>query len=185
MDYILSGDPKEVGKVLQENRIRVERGAINFAPVQPGTIIEPCCVETIMESHSAMEREVQRMTKAQLRLAELLGLALSELVGHGITIPDDMAKELESEFGIIVPKMAETVPNIADNADNNGDSVLESDNPGLMDDKHIGDFEDLQEIDLDADDKTSETDDSKNVPPADIKKAEASKKTSKRSTKSE
>lgn len=35
MRYILSGEPKEVKKVVQENRIRVERGVISFTPVQP------------------------------------------------------------------------------------------------------------------------------------------------------
>ena len=37
MDYILSGEPKEVAKVLQENRIRVDRGVITFTPCQPDT----------------------------------------------------------------------------------------------------------------------------------------------------
>lgn len=33
MKYILEGNPKEVAKVIQENRIRVERGQITFALV--------------------------------------------------------------------------------------------------------------------------------------------------------
>jgi len=37
MEYLLTGDPKEVQKVLQENRIRVERGTIRFVPVLPET----------------------------------------------------------------------------------------------------------------------------------------------------
>ena len=40
MDYILSGEPKEVAKVLQENRIRVDRGVITFTPCQPGTVTD-------------------------------------------------------------------------------------------------------------------------------------------------
>lgn len=36
MDYILSGDAKEVGRILQENRIRVSRGLITFTPVHVG-----------------------------------------------------------------------------------------------------------------------------------------------------
>ena len=35
MKYLLTGDQKEVQKVLQENRIRVERGTIRFVPVLP------------------------------------------------------------------------------------------------------------------------------------------------------
>lgn len=33
MKYILSGDAKEVEKVMRENRIRVARGLIKFEPV--------------------------------------------------------------------------------------------------------------------------------------------------------
>lgn len=35
MRYILDGDPKEVAKVIQENRIRVDRGVIKFTPCPP------------------------------------------------------------------------------------------------------------------------------------------------------
>ena len=35
MKYLLTGDQKEVQKVLQENQIRVERGTIRFVPVLP------------------------------------------------------------------------------------------------------------------------------------------------------
>ena len=33
MDYILKGDPKAIGKILQENSIRVRRGEVKFIPV--------------------------------------------------------------------------------------------------------------------------------------------------------
>ena len=32
--YILEGDPKELEKVIRENRIRINRGAIKFSPVE-------------------------------------------------------------------------------------------------------------------------------------------------------
>lgn len=35
MDYILSGEPSEVAKVVREQRVRVERGVITLTPVQP------------------------------------------------------------------------------------------------------------------------------------------------------
>lgn len=47
MDYILQGDPKEVAKVIRENRIRVQRGVISFTPVEPETVLEK--VEVIEE----------------------------------------------------------------------------------------------------------------------------------------
>lgn len=33
MDYILSGDPAEIEKVIRENRIRCQRGLLQFTPV--------------------------------------------------------------------------------------------------------------------------------------------------------
>lgn len=33
--YILEGDPRELEKVIRENRIRINRGVISFAPVEP------------------------------------------------------------------------------------------------------------------------------------------------------
>lgn len=33
MDYILSGKDKEVAKVIQENRVRVNRGLVSFTPM--------------------------------------------------------------------------------------------------------------------------------------------------------
>lgn len=35
MKYLLTGDQKEVQKVLQENRIRVERGQLDLSPFYP------------------------------------------------------------------------------------------------------------------------------------------------------
>lgn len=47
MRYILEGDPKEVAKVLQENRIRVDRGVIKFTPCPPDVTPEPEEAESI------------------------------------------------------------------------------------------------------------------------------------------
>lgn len=53
-----------------------------------------------------------------------------------------------------------------------------------MDNKHI-EVEDMQEVNLDADDKTPVNDDTKDVSEDDAKEAAPAKKTSKRSKKSE
>ena len=45
MKYILEGNPKEVAKVIQENRIRVERGQISFALV-PDEEVNPEAADT-------------------------------------------------------------------------------------------------------------------------------------------
>lgn len=34
MDYKLSGNPKEVEKVIRENRIRIQRGVISITPLE-------------------------------------------------------------------------------------------------------------------------------------------------------
>ena len=36
--YIIEGNDADVERVLQENRIRVERGVIKFTPAQPETV---------------------------------------------------------------------------------------------------------------------------------------------------
>ena len=45
MKYILEGNPKEVAKVIQENRIRVERGQISFVLV-PDEEVNPEAADT-------------------------------------------------------------------------------------------------------------------------------------------
>ena len=54
MRYILEGDPKEVAKVLQENRIRVDRGVIKFTPCPPEAV-EPEAVESTDDKTPAPE----------------------------------------------------------------------------------------------------------------------------------
>lgn len=34
MDYILTGNPKAIGRILQENSIRVRKGEVKFIPVE-------------------------------------------------------------------------------------------------------------------------------------------------------
>ena len=88
---------------------------------------------------------------------------------------DARIMELEERLSLL------TVPNATEPAENAADN---SENPDAVDDKNV-EVEDMLEADLDADDKTPVTDDSKNVPEADVKEAEAPKKASKRSKKSE
>lgn len=47
MDYILSGDPKEVDKVIRENAIRVNRGVIRFTPVATGAAADDKYIEPV------------------------------------------------------------------------------------------------------------------------------------------
>lgn len=78
--------------------------------------------------------------------------------------------ELENQIAS-VPGNAESVPEISESAPE--ESNLE--NPDAMDSKYV-DMEDLQEVDLDADDKVLPGDDSKDVQANDAKEAPAAKK---------
>lgn len=167
--YILKGDPQELDKVIRENRIRINRGVISITPVEPGTFSP--------DNYDNLKDEV--------------GEVLSIAVESGAELPEDLSERL-SKHGIIVPKIEETaenpafaVPNSAEIVPETVDAAPEIDTtPAAMDDKNIV-VEDLQEVDLDADDKNPATDDTKDVQEADAKEVDAPKKTSKRGKKSE
>lgn len=188
--YILKGESKEVDKILRENRIRISRGVISITPAEPDAALDEDSVKTLVESHTAMGEERQRLIVDNLELADLAGLVVSIAVEGGQTIPEDIAERL-AKYGIIVPKISETAENTAEIGENLTESVpntpenanIDSE-PDAMDNKHIevGDF---QEVDLDADDKTPVSDDTKDVSEDDAKEAASAKKTSKRSKKSE
>lgn len=188
--YILKGESKEVDKILRENRIRISRGVISITPAEPDAALDEDSVKTLVESHTAMGEERQRLIVDNLELADLAGLVVSIAVEGGQTIPEDIAGRL-AKFGIIVPKISETAENTAEIGENLTESVpntpenanIDSE-PDAMDNKHIevGDF---QEVDLDADYKTPVSDDTKDVSEDDAKEAASAKKTSKRPKKSE
>lgn len=190
MNYILKGDPKEVAKVLQENRIRVDRGVIAFTPCQPDSALDADSIATLREDLDAKTKSCMEMAASQIELADLTGLVVSIAVEGGQTIPGDIAGHL-AKFGIIVPKISETAQNTAEISENLTESVPNPpDNanmdskPDAMDNKHI-EVEDMQEVNLDADDKTPVGDDTKYVSEDDAKETAPAKKTSKRSKKSE
>lgn len=184
MDYILRGDSKEVAKVLQENRIRVERGVIEFTPVQPDAALDADCIGTIKESHAAIAADCQRMTVAQHELAEIIREILASAMAHGGVLSDELAGRLD-KFGIIVPKIAESVPKIAESVpesaetpENEGENVPETvpSAPEPMEDNKNVEVEDMTEVNLD---------DVKDIPEEDSKPEPASTPKKSRSKKSE
>ena len=188
--YILKGDQKELDKVIRENRIRVSRGVISITPAEPETALDEDSVKTLIESHNALHEERQRLIAERNRLAELTGMVVSLAVEGCQAIPDDLSASL-AEFGIIVPKIAETVENTAEISENLTESVPNSAEtanmeaePDAMDNKHI-EVDDMLEVNLDADDKTPVSNDTKDVSEDDAKEAAPAKKISKRSKKSE
>ncbi len=164
--YILEGTPQEVAKVIQENRIRVERGVISFTPVQPGTVLDP-------EAISEMHKHVAIIEAQNTRLTE---------ENHALT---HQVAELEQTLLSVttVPENTETVLNDAENPENAGENVPETvpnDTDPMEDSKNI-DVEDTTEANLDNDKEavaTSEDapgNDTKDVPPADTKETAAPK----------
>ena len=160
MNYILKGDPKEVAKVLQENRIRVDRGVIEFTPCQQDMAIDEDCIKNLRESHKTLSEERQRLAVEQHELAELTGLVVSIAVEGGQTIPDEITARL-AKFGVIVPKIAEIVPYAAGIADDASESV--PNNSETVEDDKAVDAGDMTEVNLD-DVKDTEEADTKDAP---------------------
>lgn len=175
--YILKGDPKEVDKVLRENRIRLSRGVISFTPAEPGAALDEESVKTLVESHTAMSEERVQLIAEKNRLADLTGLVVSIAVEGGQAIPEDIAERL-AKFGIVVPKIAESVPESTANVANDSENVPETvpNNPGAVEDSKTVEAEDMTEVNLD---------DVKNAPEEDTKEAPAPTPKKKRAKKSE
>jgi len=164
MTYLLKGDPKEVEKVIRENRIRVQRGMIEFIPVEPE------------EAIGVVDEDVATVDTDNVPTPESVPEIEETAEKEGESVP-----EIEE----MPENPADSVPEIEEMPENPADSVPESDNPELMDDKHIGEPEDLQEVDLETDDKTFVSEDSKEIPAPDVKETAVSKKTARRSKKTE
>lgn len=150
MDYILKGDPKEVAKVLQENRIRVERGVIEFTPVQPEAVLDADSIATLREDLEAKTKACMEMADGHVELAGVTRDVIAIIAENGIIVPEDLAARL-AQFGIDVPKIADTVPNTVEIADNTGESIPESvsKEPGAVDDNKTVDAGDMKEVNLD------------------------------------
>lgn len=62
MDYILSGKDKEVAKVIQENRVRVNRGLVSFTPMTETVHTDNSEVIAILiEENQTLKAENQRL----------------------------------------------------------------------------------------------------------------------------
>lgn len=108
MNYILKGDHKEVAKVIQENRIRVDRGVIEFTPCQPDPALDVDSIAKLREALEASEKSCQEMAQGHVELAAVTRDVLAIVAEKGVTVPEDLAERL-AQFGIDVPKEPETV----------------------------------------------------------------------------
>lgn len=164
MNYILKGDPKEVAKVIQENRIRVDRGVIEFTPCQQGSALDVNSIATLREDLDAKTKACMEMAASQEELASIIRELVALTAEGCIAIPEDLAEHL-AKFGIVVPKIAETVPNTAEIAETAGESVPETvpnDTDAVEDNKTV-EVDDMTEVNLD-DVKDSPEEDSKEAP---------------------
>lgn len=175
MEYILKGDSKEVAKILQENRIRVDRGVIEFTPCQPGPVLDADSIATLQEDRDAKTKACMEMAASQVELASIIRELVVVTAKGGMAIPDDLAARL-SKFGFTVPKIAETVPNTAEIADNDSESLPEvvHNEPETVDDNKVVEAEDMTEVDLD-DVKDTEETDTKKAPAPTPKKTRSKK----------
>lgn len=177
MNYILKGDPKEVAKVLQENRIRVDRGVIEFTPCQPDPVLDADSIATLREALEASEKSCQEMAQGHVELAAVTRDVIAIIAENGITVPEDLAERL-AQFGIDVPKIAETVPDAVETADNTDESVPETvpkEPETVEDNKTVDAGIDMKEVNLD-DVKDVEEVDTKAIPAPTVKKSRRSKK---------
>ena len=176
MDYILKGDPKEVAKVLQENRIRVDRGVIEFTPCRQDSVLDADSIATLREALEASEKSCQEMAQGHVGLAGVTRDVLAIVSENGISVPEDLAARL-AQFGIDVPKITETVPDAVETADNTGEIVPDTvpNNPENVEDNKTVEAEDMTEVNLD-DVKDIEEADTKVAPTPTPKKKPRSKK---------
>lgn len=175
MRYILDGDPKEVAKVIQENRIRVDRGVIAFTPCQQDSALDADSIATLREDLEAKTTACMEMAASQVELAFIIRELVAVTADGGIAIADDLAARL-SKFGFAVPKIAEIVPNEPETADNAGESVPETvpNEPETVEDNKIVEAEDMTEVNLD-DVKDAEETDIKEAPAPTPKKSRSKK----------
>ena len=191
MDIIVRGEPHEIDFVRRICRDKVLRGVI---AILPGT--SPVCDDVVK-----LRNERDETTKENERLKERVAELENQLsnIESNVDTSNSNVDTCNDNFDS-VPKIADSVPETdetienddekseekPENVPNSPDSVIEPDttNSDAMDNKYV-DPEEFQEVDLDADDKTLTTDDSKDVPEEAAKEAAPSKKTSKRSKKSE
>lgn len=178
--YILKGDPKEVDKVIRENRIRADRGVITITPVEPDMVLDADQVETLREHAEAMGESARQMAASNIALADLTMIVVGIAADNDAEFPDELVAAL-AEFGITVPKTDESAEKPEDSVPENEvipeqetESVPNTPTP-MTDDKTL-DVADMTEVNLD---------DVKDTPETDVKAAPAAVPKKTRSKKSE
>ena len=106
MMYILSGDPREVEKVIQENRIRVGRGVINFTPCQP--INDTTCRSNFDNPKIDTSIETEADTKDMEDVSEVDTKDMEDVSEVDTKDMEDMSETDSKESPAITPKKTRT-----------------------------------------------------------------------------
>lgn len=148
MDIIVRGEPQELDFVRRLCRDKVRRGLLAILPAT-----SPACDEVAILKNERDET-ARQLLEREARITEL--------------------EELLSS--LTVSKIAETVPNSAEIADNTSESVPEvvPNEPETVEDNKIVEAEDMTEVDLD-DVKDTEEADTKEAPVPTPKKTRSKK----------
>ena len=89
MKYILDGEPREVAKVLQENRIRADRGVISFTPCQPETAPDEDAADLAPNEPDAVEdnKTVEAVDLTEVNLDDVKDIPEADTKEEPATTP--------------------------------------------------------------------------------------------------
>lgn len=169
MKLIIEGTHQDIRFVSCICREKVRRGQLTLTPVAEAAL-DADSIATLREALEASEKSCQKIAEGHVELAAVTRDVIAIIAEKGITVPEDLAERL-AQFGINVPKIAETVPDAVETADNTDESVPET----VEDNKTVDAGIDMKEVNLD-DVKDVEEVDTKAVPAPTEKKSRRSKK---------
>ena len=176
MKLIIEGTHQDIRFVSCICREKVRRGQLTLTPAAEAAL-DADSIATLREALEASEKSCQEMAQGHVELAAVARDVIAIIAENGITVPEDLAERL-AQFGIDVPKSAETVPNDSPNVENAGSNVPEivpKEPETVEDNKTVDAGIDMKEVNLD-DIKDVEEVDTKAVPAPTEKKSRRSKK---------
>lgn len=100
MDYILSGKDKEVAKVIQENRVRVNRGLVSFTPMTETVHTDNSeVIANLIEENQTLKAENQRL---QDELNKSTATEQPTTDDKNVDLEDLQEVDLDDNKGVIV-----------------------------------------------------------------------------------
>ncbi|MBE6310570.1 MAG: DNA replication initiation control protein YabA [Bacteroidales bacterium] len=119
MDYILSGKDKEVAKVIQENRVRVNRGLVSFTPMTETVHTDNSeVIANLIEENQTLKAENQR-------LQDELNKSTQEATGQPTV--DDKNVDLEDLQEVDLDDNKEVIVNDTKDVSEDDDKAISAD----------------------------------------------------------